>query len=71
MRKRKRIIYADKILKRAGFKMPSKEVLAMQGELLEGERIARRAGQMPKIPNPLEMERAADRFRKNALVAMR
>ena len=62
-----RLIDADKILEKAGFKMPSKKVLVMQEEILEGERIAKRG----KMPNPLEMERVADQFRKDELSKIR
>lgn len=71
IRKDSRIIDADELLKASGFKMPSKEVLAMQAELLEDEQIARGRNLLPKMPNPLEMERSGNRLREEALKSVR
>jgi len=70
-RKDSRIIDADELLKASGFKMPSKEVLAMQAELLEGEQIARNRNLLPKMPDPLEMERSGNLLREKALQVVR
>jgi len=69
--KMNRIIDADTVLKKAGFKMSSKKVLAMQGELLEGEKIAKIRSQLPKMPDSIEMERRASQFRADELRKVR
>jgi len=70
-RKDSRIIDADELLKASGFKMPSKEVLAMQAELLEGEEMAKMKNLLPRMPSPLEIERASERYLEKALRAIR